>query len=56
MDTVLVMGGARDLDWEPSVRFEQGMRQTVQWYLASSEWVGQISSGLYRRQRLGLLD
>lgn len=44
-----------DLGWQPSVGFEQGMRQTVQWYLANTHWIEQVTSGSYRRQRLGLL-
>ena len=47
---------ASNLGWTPSVGFEQGVRQTVQWYLANTTWTGQVASGSYRRQRLGLLD
>ncbi len=29
----------RDLGWVPAYKFEQGIRETVQWYLANQEWV-----------------
>jgi len=28
--------------------FESGIRKTVQWYLANSEWVTHVQSGAYR--------
>jgi dTDP-glucose 4,6-dehydratase len=37
-----------ELGWQPSVSFEQGLRQTVQWYLDNSEWVENIRTGAYR--------
>jgi dTDP-glucose 4,6-dehydratase len=38
----------RELGWEPSVSFEQGIRQTVEWYLANGAWVENIRTGAYR--------
>jgi dTDP-glucose 4,6-dehydratase len=38
----------RELGWQPSISFEQGLRQTVQWYLDNSEWVENIRTGAYR--------
>lgn len=40
---------ARELGWTPSVRFEEGIRQTVEWYLANPEWVLSVTSGSYRQ-------
>jgi len=37
-----------ELGWEPSVSFEQGLRQTVEWYLANGAWVESIRTGAYR--------
>ena len=28
----------RDLGWEPTIPFEEGMRQTIQWYVNNQEW------------------
>ena len=32
----------KDLGWLPAHRFEQGIRETVQWYLANQEWVRRV--------------
>ncbi len=40
---------AGELGWKPAVTFEQGIRDTVQWYLANTEWVESVTSGAYRR-------
>ena len=40
---------ARELGWQPSVRFEDGIRRTVEWYLAHEEWVASVTSGAYRQ-------
>lgn len=39
---------ATELGWRPSITFEVGLENTVDWYLANSEWVEQITSGAYR--------
>ncbi len=39
----------KDLGWEPSVTFEQGLAKTVDWYLANSEWISNITSGDYQK-------
>jgi len=38
---------ARDLNWQPSVKFENGLRSTVEWYLNHSAWVENVRSGAY---------
>lgn len=45
----------RELGWRPSQRFESGLSLTVDWYLANHRWVNRVTSGSYRRERLGLL-
>ena len=29
---------ARDVGWEPAIEFEDGMRETIQWYVENQEW------------------
>ena len=38
---------ARELGWQPSVQFEQGLRNTVEWYLNHGSWVENVRSGAY---------
>jgi len=38
----------RELGWRPKETFDTGIRKTVQWYLANSDWVAQVQSGSYR--------
>ncbi|MEE3624564.1 dTDP-glucose 4,6-dehydratase [Nitrospirillum sp. BR 11752] len=44
----------RELGWEPSVTFEEGIRRTVDWYLANRWWWEPIREGKYSGQRLGV--
>jgi dTDP-glucose 4,6-dehydratase len=37
-----------ELNWAPSVTFEQGIAQTIDWYLAHSDWLNHIVSGDYQ--------
>ncbi len=38
----------RELGWQPSITFEEGLRRTIQWYLDNTEWLQQVVSGEYR--------
>lgn len=38
----------RELGWRPAETFETGIRKTVEWYLANTEWVARVQSGAYR--------
>jgi dTDP-glucose 4,6-dehydratase len=38
----------RELGWEPSVTFEQGLSQTVDWYLENKEWLQNVTTGSYQ--------
>lgn len=44
----------RELGWTPAETFEKGLEKTVQWYLDHTTWVERVTSGKYRRERLGL--
>lgn len=42
-----------ELGWEPQVTFEQGIAQTVAWYLERQDWWKPIVARRYATQRLG---
>lgn len=37
----------KELLWEPSVTFEEGLEKTIDWYLQNQEWLENIVSGAY---------
>ena len=37
----------KELGWEPSLQFEEGIEKTVAWYLDNQEWMDNIISGEY---------
>jgi dTDP-glucose 4,6-dehydratase len=43
----------RELGWTPTVTFEQGIEQTVDWYLEHQPWVDRVLDGSYRLERIG---
>lgn len=45
-----------DLDWKPSVTFEQGIERTVAWYLENQSWWQDILDARYATQRLGVVN
>ncbi len=36
-----------ELGWKPSLQFEEGIRKTVDWYLANEDWLAGVTSGDY---------
>ena len=38
----------RELGWKPQETFESGIRKTVEWYLANTQWVENVKSGSYK--------
>lgn len=38
----------RELNWQPKVTFEEGLRRTVKWYLEQMQWVENVRTGAYR--------
>ena len=38
-----------ELGWSPSIKFEQGLEETVQWYLDNDEWLNNVTSGNYQK-------
>lgn len=39
----------RELGWEPSLQFEEGIEKTVRWYLDNQEWMDNVTSGDYQK-------
>lgn len=39
----------KELGWEPSLQFEEGLEKTVQWYLNNQEWLDNVTSGDYQK-------
>jgi dTDP-glucose 4,6-dehydratase len=37
------------LGWKPSVRFEEGLEKTVDWYLQNEPWLEHVTSGAYQQ-------
>src|SRR5262249_5960391 len=44
----------RKLGWAPRHAFEDGLRDTVRWYLEHRDWCEAVQAGRYDRERLGL--
>jgi dTDP-glucose 4,6-dehydratase len=38
----------QELGWKPSVTFEEGLAQTIDWYLENTEWLSRVTSGAYQ--------
>lgn len=39
----------RELGWEPSLQFEEGISKTIDWYLANEDWLDHVTSGAYQQ-------
>ena len=39
----------KELGWEPSLQFEEGIEKTVRWYLDNQKWMDNVTSGDYQR-------
>ena len=39
----------RELGWEPSLQFEEGIEKTVRWYLDHQDWLDNVTSGDYQK-------
>ena len=38
----------KELGWEPSLQFEEGLNKTIDWYLENEKWLKQVTSGDYQ--------
>jgi dTDP-glucose 4,6-dehydratase len=39
---------SRELGWEPSLQFEEGLSKTIDWYLNNETWLKDVTSGSYQ--------
>ncbi|MCH2044485.1 MAG: dTDP-glucose 4,6-dehydratase [Saprospiraceae bacterium] len=40
---------AKELGWKPSIQFEEGLANTIDWYLENEEWLASVTSGDYQK-------
>ena len=40
---------ARELDWAPTKSFEEGLRETVRWYLDHPQWIESVQTPEHRK-------
>ena len=40
---------SKELGWKPSVTFEEGLSETIDWYLQNTEWLKHVTSGEYQK-------
>lgn len=38
----------KELNWTPSLQFEEGLKKTIDWYLENQEWMNNVTSGQYQ--------
>lgn len=43
-----------ELGWMPSLQFEEGLSKTIDWYLANTEWLTNVTSGAYQKYYEGM--
>ena len=39
----------KELGWEPSLQFEEGIELTIDWYLKNEAWLNRVTSGDYQK-------
>jgi len=39
----------KELGWQPSLQFEEGLEKTIDWYLQNQDWVKHVTSGDYQK-------
>ena len=44
----------KELGWYPSVTFEEGLSQTIDWYLENTTWLTNVTSGVYQNYYSGM--
>jgi dTDP-glucose 4,6-dehydratase len=46
----------RELGWAPRHSLDEGLLETVRWYLEHRDWCARVQSGRYNRERLGVVQ
>ncbi|MEI8098057.1 MAG: dTDP-glucose 4,6-dehydratase [Sediminibacterium sp.] len=46
----------RELGWKPTVTFEEGLSETIDWYLSNAEWLQNVTSGAYQNYYTGMYE
>ena len=44
----------KELGWSPRVPFDEGLRETVRWYLENAAWTEEVTRGKFAWERLGI--
>jgi dTDP-glucose 4,6-dehydratase len=44
----------KELGWQPTVTFEEGLSQTIDWFLGNEEWLKNVTSGAYQHYYDGM--
>jgi dTDP-glucose 4,6-dehydratase len=39
----------KELNWHPTIKFDEGFSLTIDWYLANEEWLNNVTSGAYQQ-------
>ncbi len=47
---------SNELGWKPSVTFEEGLSETIDWYLTNDEWLNHVTSGAYLQYYSNMYD
>ena len=40
---------SKELGWNPTVTFEEGLSKTIDWYLSNEDWLNNVTSGNYQK-------
>jgi dTDP-glucose 4,6-dehydratase len=46
----------KELGWKPTVTFEQGLSETIDWFLENKTWLDNVTSGNYQNYYLSMYN
>lgn len=46
----------KELGFEPSLQFEEGIQKTIQWYMSNQKWMDSVTSGEYQKYYAKMYD